>query len=189
MKRIALLTVAALGLSTALFAQTTWTVDRAHSKIGFSVSHMMLSEVEGNFKKFEATLTSSKEDFSDAVFDITIDAASINTENESRDKDLRSDHYFDVAKYPQITFKSTSVSKAGDKKYKVTGNLTMHGVTKVVTFDLTLNGIGTGMTTHKPVAGFKATGKVNRTDFNIGSVPKSMIGGEITITANGEFDQ
>ena len=188
MKKIALLAAILVG-STTLFAQTKWTADKAHSKIGFAVRHMMLSDVDGNFRKFEAHLISSKEDFTDAVFEITIDAASINTDNESRDNDLKSDHFFDVEKYPEIRFKSTSISKTGDKNYKVTGNLTMHGVTKPVTLDLTLNGVGQSMMTHKPVAGFKVTGTLSRTDFGVGTAPKAMVGDEITIRANGEFGQ
>ena len=188
MKKITLL-AAIMMASASLFAQTKWTVDKAHSKIGFSVRHMMLSDVDGNFKKFDASVTSSKEDFSDAVFEITIDAASINTDNDNRDKDLRSGSYFDVDKYPQITFKSTGISKVEDKKYKLTGNITIHGVTKPITFDLTLNGTGKSMMTKKPVAGFKVSGTLSRTDFGVGSAPKAMVGDEITLKANGEFGQ
>lgn len=186
MKKFALLIVV-LAVSTTLLAQTNWIADKAHSKIGFSVRHLVLSDVDGNFGEFEAHLSSSKEDFSDAVFEISIYVASINTDNESRDKDLKSDNYFDVAKYPRIKFKSTSIRKTGNKNYKLTGNLTMHGVTKTVTFNLTLSS-GQG-TDHKPVAGFKATGTLSRTEFGIGTVPRAMIGDEITIKANGEFVQ
>src|ERR1700730_16514000 len=119
MKKINLLAAMLLACTT-LFAQTKWAVDKAHAKVGFTVTHMMLSEVDGNFKKFDAHIISSKEDFTDAVFEITIDAASINTDNESLDNDLKSDHFFDVAKYPQITFKSTSVEKTDAKNYKLT---------------------------------------------------------------------
>jgi len=188
MKKITLL-AAVLLTGTALFAQTKWSGDKAHAKIGFTVTHMMLSDVDGNFKKFDATLTSSKDDLSDAVFELTIDAASVNTDNDMRDNDVRSDHFFDVAKYPQITFKSTSISKVEGKKYKLTGNLTMHGVTKPVTLDLIFSGLGNSMMTHKPVAGFKVTGTINRTDFGVGSAPAAIVSEEIQLRANGEFDQ
>lgn len=188
MKKIALLAVILMA-GTTLFAQTRWTVDKVHSKVGFSVTHMMLSDVDGNFKKYEARIVSSKEDFSDAVFEITIETASVNTENESRDKDLRSDHFFDVEKYPQITFKSTSVEKNNDKKYKVSGNMTIHGVTKPVTLELTLNGVEKNAMTKKPVVGFKVTGKINRTDFGVGSVPSAMVSDKIELKASGEFEQ
>jgi polyisoprenoid-binding protein YceI len=188
MKRITLLTGILL-CSAAVFAQTKWTVDKGHAKAGFTVTHMMLSDVDGNFKKFDASITSSKEDFSDAVFEVTIDAASVNTDNEMRDNDLKGDHFFDVAKYPQITFKSTSISKIDTKKYKLNGNLTMHGVTKPETLELTLNGTGTSMMTHKPVAGFKVTGTINRTDFGVGSAPAAVVSDQIELRANGEFGQ
>jgi len=184
-----LLAAAVLMTSTALFAQTKWKVDKAHAKIGFSVRHMMLSDVNGYFRKFDATIVSSKPDFSDAVFDITIEVASINTENESRDNDLKSDKYFDVAKYPVITFKSTSVEKKGENTLKVTGNLTIHGVTKVTTVEVKLNGTSTSPMTHKPVAGFKVSGTIDRTDFKVGSVPAAMIGDKIELRVNGEFSQ
>jgi polyisoprenoid-binding protein YceI len=188
MKKINLL-AAFLLAGTTLFAQTKWAVDKAHAKIGFTVTHMMLSEVDGNFKKFDARIISSKEDFTDAVFEITIDAASINTDNEARDNDLKGDHFFDVAKYPQITFKSTSIEKIDAKNYKLNGNLTMHGVTKPVTLNLTLNGTGKSMMTHKPVAGFKVTGTINRTDFGVGTAPAAMVSDKIELRANGEFGQ
>ena len=145
MKKLILLVVGVVTASTALFAQTKWKVDKAHAKVGFSVRHMMLSDVDGYFKKFDATIISSKPDFSDAVFEITIDVASINTDNDSRDNDLKSDKYFDAAKYPEIIFKSTSVEKKGENTYKVTGNLTIHGITKVTTLEveLKLNGTST----------------------------------------------
>ncbi len=90
-------------------------------------------------KNLTQVLISSKEDFSDAVFEVTIETASVSTDNDARDKDLRSAHFFDAAKFPQITFKSSSVNKVDDKTYKVTGNLTIHGVTKPVKLDLTLS--------------------------------------------------
>ncbi|WP_423147146.1 YceI family protein [Rubrolithibacter danxiaensis] len=185
MKKITILAAVVLFCSTA-FAQK-WTVDKAHSKLGFTVTHLMLSEVDGNFKKFDASITSSKDDFSDAVFELTADVNSINTENEMRDNDLKSDHFFDAAKYPQITFKSKSITKLDSKKYKLSGDLTMHGVTKPVTLDLTLNGIGKNMRTQKPLAGFKLTGTINRTDFGIGSMPSAVVSEEVEIRAVGEF--
>jgi polyisoprenoid-binding protein YceI len=153
--------------------------------VGFAVKHMMLSSVDGYFKKFDASIISSKEDFSDAVFEVTIETASVSTDNDARDKDLRSAHFFDAAKFPQITFKSTSVNKVDSKTYKVSGNLTIHGVTKPVKLDLTLSSTAT----KKSVAAFKVSGKINRTDFGVGSDPSAMIGEEITLKVDGEFEQ
>ncbi|WP_094572858.1 YceI family protein [Mucilaginibacter xinganensis] len=188
MKKINLL-LAVLLTSSTLFAQTKWNVDKAHAKVGFTVTHMMISDVDGNFKSFDASITASKADFSDAVFDLSIDAASISTDNDMRDGDLKGEHYFDVAKYPKITFKSTSISKVDDKTFKLTGNLTMHGVTKSIVLDLTLKGMGKNMRTQKPVAGFKVSGTIDRTDFGVGTAPAAMVSTKIELRANGEFGQ
>jgi polyisoprenoid-binding protein YceI len=186
MKKITLAAVLVLLSSVASFAQK-WSADKGHSKVGFTVTHLLISEVDGNFKKFDASITSSKDDFTDAVFNLTIDASSINTDNETRDNDLKSKNYFDVAQYPQITFKSTSMKMLEGKKYKMTGDLTMHGVTKTVTMDLTLMGTGKNMRSQKPIAGFKVTGEIKRKDFGIGTTPVAIVSDEIGIRAVGEF--
>ena len=110
MKKINILILLVTIAGSAL-AQTNWTLDKGHSKIGFTVTHHMISEVDGYFKNFTAKLTSSKEDFSDAVFELTAETNSINSENEMRDKDLRSPGFFDVEKFTTLTFKSTSFQK------------------------------------------------------------------------------
>jgi polyisoprenoid-binding protein YceI len=188
MKKFNLL-AAVLLFGTASFAQTKWVVNKPHAKVGFTVTHLSVSDVDGNFKKFDATLTSSKPDFSDAVFEVSMDVASVNTDNDMRDNDLRSDHYFDAAKYPTITFVSKSITKTGDKTYKLTGNLTIHGITKSVTLDMVLTGAGKNMQNQKPIAGFRITGTINRKDFGVGSVPAAMVGDEVQLRAIGEFDQ
>ncbi|MBS1520174.1 MAG: YceI family protein [Bacteroidetes bacterium] len=188
MKKITLL-AATMVLSIALFAQTKWQVDKAHAKVGFTVTHLSLSEVDGNFKKFDASITSSKPDFSDAVFEMSTDVASVSTDNDMRDNHIKSPDFFDAAKFPQITFKSKSITKIDDKKYKLTGDLTMHGITKQVDLDLTLNGVGKDMRTQKPIAGFKVTGTINRNDFGVGHMPAAVVSEEIQIRANGEFGQ
>jgi polyisoprenoid-binding protein YceI len=188
MKKITLL-AATMTLSTVLFAQTKWQVDKAHAKVGFTVTHLSLSEVDGSFKKFDASITSSKPDFSDAVFEMTTDVSSVSTDNDMRDNHIKGPDFFDAAKFPQITFKSKSITKLDDKKYKLTGDLTMHGVTKQVSFDLTLNGVGKDMRSQKPIAGFKVTGTINRNDFGVGHMPAAMVSEDIEIRANGEFGQ
>jgi polyisoprenoid-binding protein YceI len=188
MKKINLLAVV-LMLSAAVSAQTKWTVNKPHAKVGFTVTHLAISDVDGNFKKFDATLTSSKPDFSDAVFEMSIDVNSVNTDNDTRDNDLRSDHFFNVAKYPTITFVSKSIEKTGDKNYKLTGDITMHGVTKLINLDLTVTGTGKNMQSQKPIAGFKVTGTINRNDFGVGNMPSAMVSDNVEIRAVGEFDQ
>jgi polyisoprenoid-binding protein YceI len=188
MRKINLLT-AILAVSSAAFAQTKWKVDKTHAKIGFTVTHLTISEVDGNFEKFDASITSSKSDFSDAVFEITAEVNSVNTDDKTRDNHIKGPDFFDAVKYPLIAFKSRTVNKIDDKKYKITGELTMHGVTKTITLDLILNGIAKDTHSQKPLAGFKVSGTINRNDFGVGSVPAAMIGYDIEIKASGEFEQ
>lgn len=180
--------VAVLLTSITAYAQT-WTVDKAHAKVGFTVTHLMLSEVDGNFKTFDAKLTASKPDLSDAVIDLTADVNSINTENERRDGHLKSPDFFDAAKYPTLTFKSTSFKKVEGKKYKLMGDLTMHGVTKPVTLDAVLTG---PVTMENPrgkqeKAGLKISGTLKRSDFGIGSSSTAVVSDEVELKAAGEF--
>jgi polyisoprenoid-binding protein YceI len=166
----------------------TWTIDRNHAKIGFSISHNMTSDVEGNFRSFEATITTNGEDFSGAVFEFSADAASVNTDNEHRDKNIRNADFLDVEKYPKVVFKSTSVVKKGASAYQIKGNLSMHGVTKTVILDALVRIPPAEVGLTKTVVGFKVTGIIRRSDFNIGSgFANVMLGDEVTITANGEF--
>lgn len=188
MKKFNLLAMLLL-LGTTAFAQTKWVVNKPHAKVGFTVTHLAVSDVDGNFKKFDATVTSSKTDFSDAVFEVTMDVASVNTDNDMRDNDLRSNNYFDAAKYPTITFASKSITKTGDKTYKLAGDLTMHGVTKPVNLDMVVTGTGKNMQNQKPIVGFRITGTINRNDFGVGHVPSAMVSEDVQLRAVGEFDQ
>ena len=178
-----------LFLQASAFAQTTtWKNDKMHSKLTFTVTHLLVSDVDGLFKNFDVTITTTKADFSDAVFDLSAEAASINTEVEMRDNDLKSANFFDVANYPKITFKSTAIKPNGQSKYKLTGNLTMHGVTKLVTMDLWYRGTTENPMSKKKDAGFKLTGTLKRSDFNIASkTPSAIVSDEVEIKADGEF--
>jgi polyisoprenoid-binding protein YceI len=147
-------------------ATQTWKSDAAHSRVSFGVSYMMLSEVTGRFTEFEATLAQGKEDFSGSSVNATIAVKSINTDNEGRDKHLRSDDFFNAEKFPAITFVSTSFVKTGEKAFRITGNLTMRDVTKEVVLDATFAGSITDPRGNTRV-GFKATGVVNRQDFGV----------------------
>jgi polyisoprenoid-binding protein YceI len=179
-----------VSLQVGLFAQTTWKNNKAHSKLTFSVTHLSISDVTGLFTDFDVTITNTKPDFSDAVFQLTVNVSSINTDVEMRDNDLKSANFFDATTYPTITFKSTSIKKTGDGKYELTGNLTMHGVTKTVTMNLWYRGTITNPMSKKPDAGFKLTGTLKRTDFNIATkYPSTMISDDVDIIADGEFDQ
>jgi len=147
-------------------AQTTWKADVAHSKVQFSISHMVISEVTGRFKDFDATLVQTNDDLSDSKLSATIKVNSINTDNEKRDGHLKSADFFDAEKYPEMTFVSKSFTKSGKDTYKISGDLTMHGITKPVVLDTKFNGQVKDPWGNM-IAGFKATTIVNRKDFGI----------------------
>lgn len=189
MKKITLLLLTA-SIATSAFAQATWSLDKGHSKIGFTVTHHMISEVDGYFKTFTAKLTSSKDDFSDAVFELSAETNSINSENEMRDKDLKGPGFFNVEKFPALTFKSTSLKKVNGNKYSLVGDLTIKDVTKSITMEVTLNGPEPHPRTKKPAIGIKATCKINRKDFGVGAdLAELMVGNEVELRATGEFNK
>jgi polyisoprenoid-binding protein YceI len=164
MKKTLFLFILTLVTAFSLSAQTTWKIDVAHSKVLFTVSHMVISEVTGRFTDFDATLTQNGNDFSDGKLSATIKTASVNTDNDGRDKHLRSADFFDAEKNPEITFVSKSFEKTGKDTYKITGDFTLRGVTKTVTLDAKFNGTGKDPWGNTK-AGFKATTTINRTDF------------------------
>lgn len=175
-------------LSAIVAFPQTWSLDKGHAKLGFGISHLMVSSVEGNFKSFDAKIISSKEDFSDAVIELSADVNSIDTDNEQRDGHLKGPDFFDAAKYPAMTFKSKTFKKVGDKKYKLGGDLTMHGVTKPVELDVVFNGTAVHPYTKKTIAGFKVSGTIKRSDFAVGTgTPVAVLGDEIAISSNAEF--
>lgn len=188
MKRITILLVAAVVAFSSFSVIENWKSDKAHSHLAFSVTHMGISDQPGIFKTFEVTIKSEKPDFSDATVELTADVASINTGVEMRDNHLKSADFFDVAKYPTLNFKSTGLSSLGNNKYKLAGNLTLHGVTKSVTMDLWYRGTFTNPQSKAPVSGFQVTGTIKRSDFGIApGFPAAMLGDEVTIKADGEF--
>jgi polyisoprenoid-binding protein YceI len=188
MKKIILVSATAL----LLFAfravdSTTWTADSAHSRFGFSITHLGVNEIQGDFKKYECAITTSKEDFSDALVDVSADISSINTENEKRDEHLKSADIFDAAKFTTLSFKSKSVKVLGNNKLKISGDLTMHGMTKPVELDASYRK-GMNPMSKKDVMGFHISGTVKRSDFGIGaSFPAPMLSDEVMLVADGEF--
>lgn len=187
MKKIITL-LAFVAMQTAAFAQSTWKNDKMHSRLQFTVTHLAVSDVDGNFKDFDVTITNTKPDFSDAKFALTAKVASINTGVDMRDDDLRSDHFFNAAVNPELTFTSTSITKTSTNHYKLSGNLTMHGITKPVTMDLWYRGTIVNPMSKANDAGFQLTGVISRSAFNIGGMyPNAMLSDEVTIKADGEF--
>ncbi len=180
--------IAAFTSAFTVLETANWSLDSAHAKIGFSLTHLMVSDVEGNFKNFSAGIKSTKADFSDAVVEFSADASSITTENAQRDAHIKGADFLDVEKYPKVTFKSTSF-KPGKTKgtYLVKGLLNMHGVSKAVNLQAVAR-TGLNPMMKKQVAGFKINGTIKRADFGIGaSVPTAVVGDEISINANAEF--
>jgi len=167
MKRLAVVVLLLTVGIPSLFAQTSgWKLDKSHSGITFSIRHLMISEVTGNFKEFDIDFSATKDDFTDASVNAVLKVASINTGNERRDGHLKSDDFFNAEKFPEITFKSASFRNVGGNKYKITGDLTIRDVTKQVTFDAVYNGSVKGMG-GATVTGWKATLAINRFDFGL----------------------
>lgn len=170
---------------------TFWKIDPAHSEVSFKVKHLVVSTVTGHFGRFEATIESSEDDFSDAQVAFEAEVNSINTKNEQRDAHLKSPDFFDSKKYPKISFVSTAVKKISDHELQVTGKLTMRGVTKDITLDVIYNGIVAGFGGVQ-VAGFEIRTKLNRFDFELqwnalteaGGV---VVGNEVRIEILAEF--
>ena len=169
----------------------TWQIDPAHTNVEFSVRHMMISNVKGQFQKTSGTITISGNDPTSAKIDATIDATSINTRVDKRDAHLKSPAFLDVDKFPTINFKSTKVEAAGPGKWKVTGDLTLHGVTKPAVLDVESTGTPVNDPMGNTRAGASATTKIDRKDFGLtwnqpletGGV---MVGDEVAISIDVE---
>ncbi|MFC4619371.1 YceI family protein [Camelliibacillus cellulosilyticus] len=146
--------------------KTHWTVDASHSSLDFSVKHMMVSKTKGTFHDFDATIEADPNDLTTANIEFAVDVASVDTRNEGRDHHLRSGDFFDVEKHPKMTFKSTNIERNGDNEYKVTGDLTICGVTNSETFFVTSEGQGIDPFGNV-VAGFSGKGKINRGDYGL----------------------
>lgn len=190
MKKL-LLSVALLSGFTLTNAQTNWTVDKAHTTIGFNVTHLVISEVEGEFKEFDAKVTSTSDDFAGSEVSFTAKVASIDTDNEQRDNHLKSEDFFNAEKNPELKF-SGKIQKDGDK-YKLVGKLTMRETTKDVTFDVKYNG-----TIKDPwgniKSGFKITGTVNRKEYGLkwGALTEAggaVVADEVSIVCNVELQK
>jgi len=144
----------------------TYKIDPAHSEINFKIRHLMITNVTGSFTRFDGTMESDKDDFTDAKIHFEAETASITTHNEQRDGHLRSSDFFDAEQYPNVIFDSTSIQKKGEEDYTLTGNLTMHGVTKLVTLNVEFGGLTTDPWGQSKV-GFEITGKINRKEFGL----------------------
>ena len=187
MSRLSLMlaTLAAALLATSAAAQETWQIDPAHSAAQFSVRHLGVSTVRGAFTKVTGSAKYDAKDPSKTTIEATIDATSVDTRVEMRDNDLRSPNFLDVQKYPTITFHSKKV-EASEGKMKVTGDLTIHGVTKEVVLDVD----GPTPEIKDPMGnrrvGASATTKINRKDFGVNGAP-AMVGDDLILTIDAEL--
>ncbi len=167
-------------------ATSTWKIDPNHSTAQFVVRHLGISNVQGDFTKVSGTITLDDQDVSKSSVIATIDVSSVDTRVTMRDNDLKSANFFDVAKYPTMTFQSTKIWSTGDGTAKMTGNLTIHGVTKEITFDVT--GPTAPVNTMGVRRGVEATTTINRKDFGI-TVDPGIVGDDVKITIDAEMTQ
>ena len=192
MKKLFIL-LAAVCVSGASMAQSTWNTDNTHTNVKFTVTHLIVSEVEGYFKVYSGSIKSTNADFTDAVINFSVDVNSINTDNEMRDKHLKSDDFFNAEKFPAMTFKGTSFKKVSDNKYVLQGDLTIRDVTRKVTFDVVYGGIIKDPWGNTK-AGFKARAKINRFDYNLKWNTVTEAGGavvskDVDVVVNLELNQ
>ena len=168
---------------------TKWVLDPTHSEITFKVKHLMISNVKGAFKTFDASIDG--EDFRTSNFNVTIDTGSISTNNDDRDAHLKSPDFFGVEKYPEITFVSTSLKKVDDNEFKLIGDLTIKGTTKEIELDTEFGGFMKDPYGNEK-AGFSINGKLNRKDFGLNwnaalEAGGVMVGNEIKVNAEVQF--
>ncbi len=189
MSRLLLILTATLALAASAAAQTaTWQIDPNHSAAQFSVRHLGISTVRGAFTKLSGSVTYDPANPGNTVIDVTIDASSVDTRVEKRDNDLRSPRFFDAAKFPTLTFKSKRTEPNGAGKLKVTGDLTIHGVTKEVALDVDAPSGPVKDAHGNWHMGTSAATQINRQDFGV-SADKGTVGDEIAIIIDVELIQ
>jgi len=189
MKKYLALIIAAL-ISTAAISQTKWTLDKPHTNIGFTTTHMKIAEVYGEFKEFDGEVVSTSEDFAGSKVVFTVVVESISTDNDRRDQHLQSDDFFNAKKFPEIKFDG-EIEKEGSK-YFLVGDFTIRDITEQVRFDLKYNGsIKTG---NRKKAGFKVTGTIDRFDYDLTwdraiESGELIVSREIVISCNVELNE
>lgn len=187
----------AVVVATALLAVSAgaaeWEIDKAHSSIGFSVSHLVIAKVKGNFGDYSGSFSFEPDKLATGTVEMTVQIASVDTDDAKRDEHLRSPDFFDAENFPEMTFKSKSVHDVDGNRFKLTGDLTIRGTTKEVTFDCEFRGVVTDPWGNTK-AGFGATAKIDRQDFGV-KWNKSLdaggvvVGNEVTISLELELGQ
>ena len=179
------LSAIALVMALPALAADTYTIDAVHSTVGFKIKHLSVSNVTGRFAKFDGAIHLDSADLTKSTVSVSIPVDSVDTGNETRDKHLKTPDFFDAAKYPVITFTSTGVSGTKDQ-LMVTGNFTMHGVTKSVVIKGEFSGPSAGMKPGTSVAGFSGSTTLKRSDFGVSTYPAAVLGEMVTITLEVE---
>lgn len=192
MKKLTILLTAVLLAALSINAET-WKFDKSHTSIGFEVSHMVIASVDGKFKEYDGTVTTDGDNWETAQVNFTAQVNSIDTDNENRDKHLKSDDFFAAEEFPEMIFVGKSMKKVGDNKYELTGDLTIRGTTKEVTLDVTHNGTITDPWGNVR-AGFSIEGVVNRFEFglkwdNTLDTGGLVVGEEVELEIEAEFIQ
>ena len=167
MRRAAALALAGLAFVSSADAADRWVIDKSHAHVTFTADHLGFSVVHGQFREFDADIAFDPERIEDASVRFTIKAESVDTFWPRRDEHIRSADFLNVAEHPEITFVSTAVARTGDNTAAVTGDLTMIGETRPVTFEATLNKLGPNPFTNQPLAGFTVTGEIRRADWGM----------------------
>ncbi len=189
MKRI-ILSIYVMLLAFGVSAQQSWSNDPMHSRLGFVVKHLKISEVNGQFSNFSIKVKTTKPDYTDMKVSLVAKTATISTGVEMRDNHLKTADFFDVQTYPELTFESVSMKKISNQKFYLTGNLTMRGVTKPVTLTVTYVGSIENQMSKKAIFGFHITGSVKRSDYGIGAkTPEAMVSDVVKIVADAEFSK
>ena len=185
----ALLLALLMTKSGALAQNSSWTIDTNHSQVNFQIRHLSVSTVRGSISGVTGTIVWDEKDPARSSVEATIKTSTVSTNNEKRDTDLKSDHYFDVQKYPTLTFKSTRVTRESGK-LQVVGDLTLTGVTKSVTLDVDGPTAPQKGMEGKMVIGLSATGSLKRSDFHFApGTPSALVGDEVKFTIDVEADQ
>ncbi len=190
-KKSSVLVLAVLLMASVVSAES-WELDAAHSSVGFKVSHLVISSTAGNFTKFSGIVEFDGKSFEKGKVEVSIDVASVNTDNADRDKHLRAPDFFDAEKYPEIRFVSKKITNVKGNEFQIVGDLTIRDVTKEVVLDAEFRGSADFMGTTK--AGFSATGEINRQDFGV-SFSRTMetgglvVGNTVEITLEVELNK
>lgn len=176
-------------LVSGLAQASDFALDKSHTRVGFNISHLSISSVDGNFKDFQGLISWDDKNLNNSKMNVSINTASINTDDDKRDEHLRSADFFEVSKYNTIQFQSNKIVAKGGNKYVVAGQLTMHGVTKPVQIPFTM--AGPVVNPYKQtVRAFKGSFTINRKEFNVGnSFPNAIVGDAVTITITAEAVQ